>query len=247
METKKFNGFTGSTLKIIAIVTMFIDHLGAAVLEYVLKYSQTIRDDAVLYQQLYSLDRVIRLIGRVSFPIFCFLLVEGFLHTSNKKRYAIRLFLFALISEIPFDLAFFNTVFDFKHQNVFFTLLIGLLVMMGADYFHKNLLMQNLIYILGLSVGHLLRTDYGYKGVLLIIVLYLLSSERREQALKGALTISWELTAPLAFLAIYAYNGKRGLSLRYFFYLFYPVHLLLLCGIARLIMPQLPNIFRLVI
>ena len=188
------------------------------------------------YSWLVFLYDLMRLVGRLAFPLFCFLLVEGFLHTSNVKKYALRLALFALVSEVPFDLAVFGTLFDPKHQNVFFTLLIGLLVMIAADRFREKVWVQVVIYAAGMAAGLLLQTDYGYKGVLLIIILYIFRYERKTQALAGALTISWELTAPLAFLPILAYNGKRGLSMRYFFYWFYPVHLLILCALRPFFM-----------
>lgn len=237
MNLFKYKGISGSTLKIIAVVTMLIDHLGAAVLLYLLNNSATLMTDIELRAQLLVVYRVMRMIGRVAFPIFCFLLVEGFIHTRDRKKYAARLFLFALISEIPFNLAFFDKVFDPLHQNVYVTLLLGLLVMMAADYFKERPWLQGLVYAAGLAAGWLCQADYDYKGVLLIIVLYICRSNRPMQALGGAIAVSWELPAPLAFIPIYAYNGQRGISLRYFFYWFYPVHLLLLWALARFLLP----------
>ena len=213
---QKFSGISGSTLKIIAILSMLIDHIGAAVLERGLLASAWVKNDAALFDKIRAVDRVLRLIGRPAFPIFCFLLVEGFLHTKDSKKYALRLLLFAFISE-----------------NVFFTLLIGLLVMMAASYFSKNIWLQGLIFALGLGAGYVLKTDYGYKGVFLIELLYFLRYDRKMQCIAGALAFSWETTAPIAFLPILAYNGKRGLSMKYLFYLFYPAHLLILAGIAQ--------------
>ncbi len=237
METtavqKKTPGISGSTLKIIAIVIMLIDHFGAAVLERGILYTQVGLSNPELYADVRRLDHIIRLIGRPAFPIFCFLLVEGFLHTRDSRKYALRLFLFALISEIPFDLAILGTPVTFVHQNVFFTLLIGLLVMMAADRFPKKFWIQLFIFALGLAAGELLHTDYDWRGVLLIEILYLLRFDRQYQCIAGAIAISWESTGPLAFLPVLAYNGERGISLKYFFYLFYPVHLLILWLIAR--------------
>ena len=109
MEKKK--GISGSTLKMIAIVTMLIDHIGAAVLARLLmvnglgELDQTSTDAIVQWLSangaLYGTYTAMRMIGRVAFPIFCFLLVEGFLHTHDVKKYAMRLGLFALLSEIP--------------------------------------------------------------------------------------------------------------------------------------------------
>ena len=106
------SGLTGNTLKLIAIFTMLIDHIGAAVIEAgILSSNDMARMMAILEtergMQWYLADIVLRLIGRLAFPIFCFLLVEGFTHTGNEAKYARNLLLFALISEIPFDLAFF--------------------------------------------------------------------------------------------------------------------------------------------
>ena len=119
-------GFSGSTLKLIAIITMLIDHIGAAVIARLLIAGQ---GSELLYKIYYAM----RAVGRVAFPIFCFLLVEGFFYTGSRKKYALRLFGFALLSEIPFDLAFSGKILEFGYQNVFFTLLIGLLTIMLFD------------------------------------------------------------------------------------------------------------------
>lgn len=233
MEKKTFSGISGSTLKIIAILSMLIDHIGAVIFENGLLRSAYVNGNTSLWESLRSIDRVLRMIGRPAFPIFCFLLVEGFIHTKNMKKYALRLFFFALISEIPFNLAIGRTFFAPEYQNVFFTLLIGLIVMIAASHFSKKMWMQVLIFILGMIAGSLLKTDYGYKGVFLIEILYFFRYTRKEQCLAGAAAFCWELTAPLAFFPIFAYNGKRGLVMKYFFYWFYPAHLLLFVVIAR--------------
>ena len=126
MEKKK--GISGSTLKMIEIVTMVIDHIGAAVLARLLmvnglgELDQTNADAIMQWLSangaLYWTYTVMRMIGRVAFPIFCFLLVEGFLHTHDVKKYAMRLGLFALLSEIPFDLACSSKILEFNYQNV---------------------------------------------------------------------------------------------------------------------------------
>lgn len=135
---KQRKGISGSTLKLIAIITMLIDHTAATILDRFLIVKgvnsldandiQGINDFLQKYGSLYYLDTAMRLIGRLGFPIFCFLLIEGFLHTHNVWKYALRLGIFSLISEIPFDLAIYGKAFYFNSQNVFFTLLIGLLV-----------------------------------------------------------------------------------------------------------------------
>lgn len=239
---------TGSTLKIIAILIMLIDHIGAAIVGP-LRYSLA-QNYPALSRCFLDLYPVLRNIGRLAFPIFCFLLVEGFTHTRNVRKYALRLFLFALISELPFDYAFTNSLFAWRHQNVFFTLLIGLLVMIGMSYFeyrecrtkagqYINVLMQFLIAVAGLILAKELYTDYGYKGVFLIEVLYFLRLDKKLQTIFGAIAISWEATAPLAFLPIWFYHGERGRQLKYFFYWFYPVHLLILGLLRHVVFPAM--------
>ena len=175
------------------MITMLIDHIGACVFERGLLLVDETRNDAALFEMLRNTDRILRLIGRVSFPIFCFLLVEGFLHTHDRKKYALRLFLFALVSEIPFDLAIMGRLFDPVHQNVFFTLLIGLLAMMLCDYFRMQAqpVAQVLVLILAMVLAWALHTDYGYRGVLLIELLYIFRYDRMKQVVAGAVAFSW--------------------------------------------------------
>lgn len=239
MQELKKPGISGFALKLIAVVSMLIDHAGSAVVEKaVMKLPSVMDNDGLLYRWT-QIDHVMRAVGRLAFPIYCFLLVEGFIYTRDVKKYASRLLLFALISEIPFDLALKQGLFVTKYQNVYFTLLIGLLVMAAAAWLEqkgKPLLMAVPI-LLGMGAGYLLKTDYGYKGVLLIGVLFVFRFERFLQCVGGALAIAWEAAAPLAFIPVWFYNGKRGkYSLKYFFYAFYPAHLLLLYGIRCLIL-----------
>jgi hypothetical protein len=153
-KKEKF-GITGSTLKIIAIISMFIDHFGASIVEFYLynilqpngtDYSKALICSRVPWlwmewmgdpEKVQNLDITIRSIGRLAFPIFCFLLVEGFLHTHNMKKYLVRLGIFALVSDLPFDMAFFGEI-TLKHQNVFFTLFIAVLALLAADHVKKQ-------------------------------------------------------------------------------------------------------------
>lgn len=138
---KKSRGISGSTIKLVAIVTMLIDHIAAICLDnilikrglYTLDWSNSEAMNKFIAENglLYNLDKLMRSIGRLAFPIFCFLIVEGFLHTRSKWKYTLRLALFALISEVPFDLAVHAKPFFWGYQNVYFTLLIGLLVLIG--------------------------------------------------------------------------------------------------------------------
>lgn len=238
-------GISGSTLKLIAIITMFVDHLGAAVVIRMLLLQNSGKLDTsswldflvsfVSQENLYMIYRCMRNIGRISFPIFCFLLVEGFIHTSNRKKYGMRLFLFALLSEIPFDLAFCAGI-NWEYQNVFFTLLIGFVTMAGIEvierqsgwkYWQRTFGVFG-VFMAGMVAANIFKTDYSAKGVFCIVVLYLFRHQRVWQLLAGAVSFYYKPIAMLGFLPIALYNGKRGWKLKYFFYGFYPVHLLLL-------------------
>ena len=133
--------FSGTALKTIACITMLVDHIGASCIEAGILTpgldSGTLSRDTLSAYPLYRLDMVLRFTGRLAFPIFCFLLVEGFVHTHNVKGYLGRLVLFGLLSEVPFDLAFFRTPFDFSAQNVYWTLALGVLAMAGLKHFEK--------------------------------------------------------------------------------------------------------------
>lgn len=223
-------GLSGSALKCIAILTMLVDHIGAAVFARLLLAGE---GSAFLY----SAYTVSRTIGRIAFPIFCFLLVEGFVHTHNRSKYAVRLFVFAALSEIPFDLAFSGSVLEFSHQNVFLTLGIGFLTMWGFwaveqkgrwnPVLRKGL--QAVILCTGMAAAYILRTDYDMLGVLCIMALYVFRGMRGPQILAGCLAFGfWEPAALVAFLPLAFYNGTRGWNIKYVFYAFYPFHLLVL-------------------
>lgn len=231
-------GLSGSTLKLIACITMLIDHTGAAVVWQLLSLD-SIRAVKATYNRYLAIYNLMRQIGRLAFPIFCFLIVEGYFHTHDVKKYMQRLFLFALISEVPFDLALKPSWFYPTKQNVYFTLLIGLFVIWEMDRFRFRPFMQFVILLCGMTFARGLMTDYSYKGVLLIAILYIFHDDRLLQCFAGAIGIAWESTAPPAFILCYLYNGKRGLRLKYFFYLFYPVHLTILGLIRWFVVPRL--------
>lgn len=237
---RKWKGISGSTLKMVAIVSMLIDHIGAGVLGryLILSWSQAGNSGSAYMDLTDSLQltyMIMRWIGRLAFPIFCFLLVEGFEHTGSVPKYVLRLAAFSIISEIPFDLLFSGTVLEFGYQNVFFTLLIGLLVMWGYRYLEHtvaNTIIRTLGYIIllggGMALAEFLRTDYAATGVLCIMVLYIFRKTKTFQILTGFVAFMWEVPASLAFLPIGLYNGTRGWKMKYFFYVFYPAHLLIL-------------------
>ena len=211
-------------LKMIGIIAMLIDHIGAVF----------IPGDLPIYW-------VFRGIGRLAFPIFAFLIVEGFFHTKDFKKYLSRLGVFALVSEIPFDMAFHGTPLEFTSQNIFFTLFLGLVLIncmniIMQKYSKKNFQSAffNGLITLGFCILAIwLRTDYHYAGILLIAGFYLFRGNKIMTGISiftvtGYLLGWFSGLATLSMIFIGFYNGKKGRDAKYLFYIFYPGHLLLL-------------------
>ena len=340
-------GFSANFIKILAVISMTIDHIGAALLEpLIIKrgfYEALVSEEAsdiwfgnFLNAFLYYSDMIFRRIGRLAFPLFCFLMAEGFFYTKSRKKYLVRLFIFSLISEIPFDLAFNGRAFDRDYQNVILTFFISFLALClkellrkkcykgvfplilkefsfflfgfsfffvlltseaglciidvffpreGLMAFMRNLSLFNFeftffneryfvfssisglfsLIILNLylmnkdrdktvseAIGwipvyiavfltYFLSTDYSVIGplVLLIFYLYKLQTPKKKER---AMTVSVIFLSVYSFLEFYAffdilpvkaYNSKKGRGHKYFFYIYYPLHLLILYLIAR--------------
>lgn len=179
-------------------------------------------------------------IGRLAFPIFCFTLTEGFSHTHDLKRYIQRMLVVGLLSEIPFNLAESGQIFSIEHQNVFFTLLIGLIMLHYCVKASGNAMKAEVV-IVAMFAAEFLHTDYGAWGD---------TSESRFSGLPENINgISQFLSADgifclefqssmqeyLRFFQLHCIMGKKGRSTGYFFYLYYPVHLLILYGISQMI------------
>ena len=201
-------------------------------------------------------------IGSIAFPLFCFLISEGFFYTKNRKRYFLLMGTFALLSEIPLDLAFFrsdaiveNTFpFYWGYQNVFFTLLLGLIALWCIEKFKPIAQQKNkkikarflqIACVVGLAVtASLIHSDYEAYGVFLIVAFYLCRKNHFYQMLAFLLVYMVSTNAQPAFpeftaiLILLLYNGQRGkLRLKYFFYIFYPAHLMILY-ITTLLLPR---------
>ncbi len=201
----------GFSLKLLAVSSMFCDHLGKA-----------------FFPQHIWLNAW----GRLAFPLFAFLLVEGFFHTKDVKRYLFRLGLFALISEIPYDLFSRRAWFSLETQNVFWTLFLGILILYLYQYLTDSGI--RIPAILGILIlSFFLRADYGPVGLAVIFVFYYF---HKRPACKYALFSIFmifmgnvvQLAAIAAVLPMALYNGRRGISCKYFFYIFYPGHLAVL-------------------
>lgn len=272
IQTKNPKGLSTSCIKTIALVCMFIDHFAAGIVMRLMylpnhpilqKISKWIADPGSVEsnlmlsgfsQQMWIVDlyQWMRNIGRISFPIYCFFIVEGFYKTRDRKRYIRRLAACALISEIPFDLAIYGKVFYLWHQNIFVTLLVGLFAIWALDSVVNLKEMSKGTKILtSLCVGagfvlvaELLFADYAGFGVLCIIVMYLVR-KLIEKRIKFWVPIVYvagvavlcilspgEVWALLALPLMCFYRGKKGWNAKWFFYLFYPVHLLIIAILA---------------
>lgn len=232
MQDRRTCGLGQEWLKSIACMTMLLDHIGA------------------VFVPGYYTYYILRLIGRIAFPIYCFLLAEGVHYTRNPRKYALRLALGAVASEIPFDLAFYGGL-TMAHQSVMLTLLLGF----GALMVWKRLPIWAGVPVTALlaMAAEWLNTDYGAWGVVLIVAfgtlrrrpiwqlalvvtLILLAMDSIGVPFLGGVPI--ELFALLAFLPICLYSGRKagwGRGARLLFYGFYPVHLLLLWMVHQIL------------
>ena len=219
---------SGSALKLIAILVMLLDHVAVA---FFRSMPSTSTASFVLFNKPYSIYGISRDIGRIAFPIFCFLLNEGFLHTRNRLKYGRNLFLFALISELPWNYVHSGS-WKYAKQNVYFTLLLGYLGMWVIEYFWEKRLIQTALILALLFVSVKLSADYGWRGYIFILLMYMLRNERPAQAVCGSCWLYYEWKACFAFIPINLYNGKRGFIQgavgKYLFYAFYPAHLFIL-------------------
>ncbi len=221
---------SGSALKALAIFAMLVDHSAICFQPLLKTYLFT------LFEIRFTPYVLLRGFGRIAFPIFCFLLTEGFRHTRSRRRYALNLLVFALLSELPYNL-FNRGVFFFERQNVFFTLLLGFLGLWAMDRFRETPV-RSVLMLCALGVcAALLNADYGWKGFLLILLLYISAEQPVLQLFEGITLLGWPAGVAFAFPLINLYNGERGFvrspAAKYFFYAFYPVHLTILWLLHR--------------
>lgn len=211
---------SGSSLKIIAVLSMVIDHCAYYLLEH----------GTVLYEAM-------RCVGRIAFPVFAFLIAEGFSHTRNKRSYFVQLLGFAFFSEIPW---FLLNGADGTH-NVMFTLALGVVALTLLDRCCEHKVLSFMAVCLVAVLAYYMGTDYDWKGILMIAIFYITQpqagnlQDRMIQILFILpLMIHYgTIGAIFASVVILSYNGNRGFitgkAWKYAFYAFYPVHLILIC------------------
>ena len=238
----RFRILDRAALKWIALISMFIDHTALVVLYYgILCGPSTFA--ATHSAALYSLYRTMRSIGRIAFPLYLFMLVQGFKYTHDRKAYGRHLLLFALLSEIPFNLTVGQSLFSAYYQNVMWTLLLGFLMMCALEKNEQTTINPTLRLCLSLLIiaavayiAFLLKTDYSYKGILALALMYIFRYNRSLTLLATAVAFYWEPAAIFSIVPLALYNDQKGSSPKNLFYWFYPVHLLALYAIEQLLL-----------
>lgn len=235
-------GLSGAALKWLAVLFMAIDHVAYTVLQNGFLAAPNrlpVQIGSMVFSEemLVQLCDLMRGVGSLAFPLFAFLMVEGFFHTRSVWKYGRRLIVLAFLSEIPFDLAICGG-FSWEVQNVFFTLAIGLAGMELSERYGSGITERAVMIAVCCGAAEAIRGDWGVSGILFIMILYLLHGKKGWQAVaeagllfvSGSRQMAGFLIVPLILL----YNGKRGFGkLRYFFYWFYPVHLAVLAVLIR--------------
>lgn len=216
-------------LKMIAIISMFIDHIGYLIFGKLSYFNY---------------------IGRLAFPIFAFQISEGYAHTKNLKKYFFRLFLFAIVSQIPFML--FTSIISSEFSlNIFFTLLLGLACIFIYDKSKYKILGIIASILIGI-IAQISNCDYGFYGVAIILIFHIFKNNYIYSSMffiiatgiKYLITIIQYgfnnvyiylfVCTIISAIFLAAYNNKKGRNTKYLLYLFYPLHLLLIYGIYLL-------------
>ncbi len=210
----------GTALKLIALASMVFDHVG----------------DNFFPDQVWM-----RVIGRIAMPIFAFCIAEGFGHTRDQTKYLLRMLLFGVISEVPFDLVTSGKLLEFTHQNIMLTFAWAILGLLCCEKVLENRRTKGRCALAGFVLlvfflsSLFLGLDYNLLGVGLVIVYHLLRD--KAPLINNAAAVAFHAILRnvgiywfglLGFLPILLYNGRRGKGLKWLFYVFYPGHLLLI-------------------
>lgn len=250
---------TSRALKWIAIITMTLDHLGL----YLITDGLPILD-ALGYPNVSAASRetwfltltiLLRGLGRMAFPLFAFFIAEGMRHTRSRKRYAMRIFAFALFVEVCFLVYYFISGISFNiHQNVFWVLLFGMAAITLLESPKRWMAIFGFLLI---PLGDIIGFSYGGYGIAWVMIFYFVT-DKKQILLYSFIVNLFYISYPLALVTEYAskydgplaaiqwfsmlslipiffYNGKKGTMKSWFFYLYYPLHLAVILGIAFLL------------
>ena len=224
-KTKGIRCLDGTMLKIIAMISMVFDHVG----------------DMFFPDMMW-----LRMVGRLAMPIFAFCITEGYIHTRNRNKYLLRMGIFALVSEVPFDLAFEGNI-NITHQNIMLTFFIAILALKLFDLIRgskKDIsgkysigrTLLGILAVIGMAVIALLvKADYTFFAVIAVFLFYVFKDVNHYvRPVPGVAflaltrTMGYYCTTGLSLIPLLLYNGKKGKGLKWLFYAFYPGHLLLL-------------------
>lgn len=237
--------YTSATLRGVAMITMLMDHIAVCLIQGSSYYQ------SAAGEHLYD---AFRWLGRIAFPLYCFLMVEAFLHTRNRRRYLLTLLGMAVITEPIFDFTIYGG-WDFSHQNVLFTLVLGFILLWvfekveeyGQRISHYPARVGGVLcgVLLPLAavclIAWRLQSDYSYMGILLIAMMYWLrrnsKGERALWCFIMMMSVQGAVSVVVASYLIYYYNGELGKAWvsRWLYRWFYPLHLLLLLLIAQIV------------
>lgn len=230
-KIKNIQKLNGAQLKYIAFTSMFIDHFNKAIITPFLSGTGPLN----------VITRIFDILGRIAFPIFAFMIVEGFFKTKSRWKYLRNLLIFAIISEIPYDM-FQSAVFiNTWSQNILWGLALGLFTIMIIDKLKERIkkrpvwIFVSIIIVALSSLGSMLiSADYEYYAIIIIYIYYLFYDKRLLASGLSYLVIIKEIYAILGFATVLLYNGEKGKQNKIFNYFFYPVHLLIF-GIIRMV------------
>lgn len=233
---------TGMQLKYIAMTCMLLDHIAGGILYPIIMTGS----EEVSIQLGYH---AMRAVGRIAFPIYCFLVAEGIKHSHNRDKYALSLWVFALLSEMPYNMQEFGQFFCMREQNVFFTIALAVTGYILANRTNKKW-KKALILAIPLFIASFVRTDYSWEGVALLYTLFYMDFQK--EMLAGAMLIFWSTSSIFGvgayscviailvnvyfmLLTTVSYSGERGrvYGSKYLYYMFYPAHLLII-GLIRM-------------
>ena len=230
---KNFQFLSGAELKLIAIISMLADHVNKALIYPYLESNHGF---------LAFISDVFDIIGRIAFPLFCFMLVEGYFKTRNRKKYLLNLLLFGVISEVPFDMFTTASFFNMNWNNVMFTLALVLVTVWIIDTLKEKMqtrpkalwYLVSILIVLGMCIVSMsLSLDYEHHAILIGYFFYLFHDMPVFAIPFGYASMFKEPWALLGFGLTLTYNGERGKQHKMLYYWFYPVHLLIL-GLLRL-------------
>lgn len=250
-KKKDRRGLTASGLKVIAMVALLFQNIAYVVLDRIMDIVNVDMTDQAAADQFFSQHMTtlsvyffLVVLGYLALPILCYLLVEGYTKSTRKIQDIAELGVFALLSEVPFDLAMQGKVLEFTSQNMYMSLFVGLLAVAGVHYaWEQNAdnklakyLLTALYTIVALFAG-ILGGMYLCFAPLVMVCMYIFKDRKMVAAATGCLSLSclsiYNLPFFLSLIPIKFYNGKPGRKMGYILYLFYPVHLLVLYFIVK--------------